>query len=150
MHKSQLLIIFLLALLSSCASIVSDSDYPVTFNTEPAGGAISITNENGTHVYEGSTPTTINLEAGNGYFNGETYTVIASLEGFDPVTATLDSTMDGWFIGNLIFGGLLGILIIDPATGAMWKLEDTFTVNMDPNANPPEEEMDASASVAIN
>ena len=38
----------------------------------------------------------------------------------------MKATLDGWYIGNIIFGGLLGILIIDPATGAMWRLDDSF------------------------
>ena len=29
--------------------------------------------------------------------------------------------MDGWFLGNLIFGGIIGI-IIDASNGAMYKL----------------------------
>ncbi len=72
-------LLLLLALLPSCASILSDSDDPVTFDTK----------------------------------------------------------LDGWYFGNLIFGGLLGILIIDPATGAMWRLDETFTVYLD--GEPPEE-----------
>ncbi len=30
--------------------------------------------------------------------------------------------MNGWYIANIIFGGLIGLLIIDPATGAMYTL----------------------------
>lgn len=31
--------------------------------------------------------------------------------------------LNGWYFGNLLIGGFLGMLIIDPATGAMWKLD---------------------------
>lgn len=34
--------------------------------------------------------------------------------------------VDGWYFGNLLLGGFLGMLIIDPATGAMWKIENGF------------------------
>lgn len=30
--------------------------------------------------------------------------------------------MDGWYWGNILFGGLIGMLAVDPATGAMYKL----------------------------
>ena len=40
------------------------------------------------------------------------------------------STMDGWFIGNLLFGGIIGVLIVDPITGAMWKLPKQLTVTL--------------------
>jgi len=33
--------------------------------------------------------------------------------------------LDGWYIaGNLLFGGLIGYFIVDPATGAMWTLKN--------------------------
>ena len=70
----------------------------------------------------GATPTTLTLKAGAGFFNGETYTVSAQ-DG--SASATLESGVDGWYVlGNLVFGGLLGYLIIDPATGAMFTLPE--------------------------
>ena len=35
---------------------------------------------------------------------------------------TIEKQLDGWYIGNILFGGLIGLLIVGPATGAMWKL----------------------------
>jgi len=36
----------------------------------------------------------------------------------------LEGTPGGWYIGgNLLFGGGMGWLIVDPSTGAMWTLE---------------------------
>ena len=43
------------------------------------------------------------------------------LEGFYPYEVKLKREMDGWFLGNIIFGGLIGI-IIDASNGAMYKL----------------------------
>jgi hypothetical protein len=31
--------------------------------------------------------------------------------------------MSGWYIGNILFGGLIGMLVVDPQTGAMYRLE---------------------------
>jgi hypothetical protein len=36
-------------------------------------------------------------------------------------------------LGNIVFGGLIGLLIVDPATGAMWKLEETQVINLAKN-----------------
>ena len=33
-----------------------------------------------------------------------------------------------------MFGGLIGLLIVDPATGAMWKLNDTVIANFNQNS----------------
>jgi hypothetical protein len=43
--------------------------------------------------------------------------------------------MDGWYIGNILFGGVIGFLIVDPATGAMWKLGDPVYGNLAPDPN---------------
>jgi hypothetical protein len=45
---------------------------------------------------------------------------------YDTRTVPIDFKLDGWYIGNIIFGGLIGFLIVDPATGAMWKLDTEF------------------------
>jgi hypothetical protein len=29
--------------------------------------------------------------------------------------------MSGWYCGKLLFGGLIGMLAVDPATGAIWN-----------------------------
>jgi len=31
--------------------------------------------------------------------------------------------VNGWYFGNVIFGGLIGLLAVDPATGAMYTLK---------------------------
>ena len=44
-------------------------------------------------------------------------------------TVTVDTKANGWYIGgNILLGGLIGWLIVDPATGAMWTL-DTKEIN---------------------
>ena len=59
----------------------------------------------------------------------ENYTVTFKKEGYDAHSATIKRGLDGWYIlGNLVFGGVIGYLIVDPATGAMWKLEEKVSV----------------------
>jgi hypothetical protein len=114
-----------IAFLSGCASIVSKSDYPVSISSQPDGAEISIKNRAGESVFSGKTPTTINLKAGAGFFKGENYTVTFKREGYIPHTAQIERGVDGWYIaGNFVFGGLIGWLIVDPATGAMWTLKN--------------------------
>jgi hypothetical protein len=38
--------------------------------------------------------------------------------------------LNGWYLGNLLFGGLVGLLVVDPATGAMFRLPEDATVNL--------------------
>lgn len=32
--------------------------------------------------------------------------------------------MNGWYFGNLLLGGAIGMLIVDPITGAMYRFRD--------------------------
>ncbi len=53
-------------------------------------------------------------------------------EGYVKQVVSIESRVDGWYIvGNLFFGGLLGYLIIDPATGTMWTLNHNKNVHTD-------------------
>ena len=126
------------ALLSvGCASILSKSDYPVTFNSNPPGANISIVNKKGKEIYKGKTPYTVTLPASSGFASGARYDVTANKEGHFEAKGTLSSGLDGWYIGNILFGGLLGILIVDPATGAMFNLVDEFTINLQKTTETP-------------
>jgi hypothetical protein len=124
------LILALMVFCSGCASIVSKSMYPVTINSHPDGAQITIQDERGKFVYKGSTPTTISLASGEGYFHSKSYDVTFSKAGYGKRTVTLKSELDGWYIGNILFGGLIGMLIVDPLTGAMWKLPPDITVTL--------------------
>lgn len=107
-----------------CASIVSKSEWPVRIGSTPEQADITITDiGEGKKVFIGKTPTTVTLSSKGGYFKGKTYRVAVSKEGYMPQTAEIRSTMNGWYIGNLLFGGLIGFLIVDPLTGAMWTLD---------------------------
>lgn len=113
-------------LFSSCASIVSKSSYPITINSNPTEAKISITDKKGIEIYTGNTPASLKLKAGSGFFGKARYQVKFEKVGFDSKTVPVEFKLDGWYFGNLLLGGLIGMLIIDPATGAMYKLETEF------------------------
>lgn len=111
-------------LLPSCASIVSKTSYPVSINSHPLGANLSIVNKKGIEVYRGNTPATVILKPASKYMSGEQYLVTFSAPGYDSQTVTISSSLNGWYWGNILFGGLIGWLIVDPLTGAMYKLND--------------------------
>lgn len=107
-----------------CATIASSSTYPVRIRTEPKNAGISITNKKGVEIYKGNSPATVSLKAGAGFFTRAEYQVKITAPGYDERIVPITFKLDGWYWGNLLIGGLLGMLIIDPATGAMWKIAD--------------------------
>ena len=59
------------------------------------------------------------------------YVVKIEKDEFSPFETEVKGGLNGWYFGNVVFGGLLGIVIVDPLTGAMWTLRpDDLTVEM--------------------
>ena len=124
----NILISILVIFLSGCASIVSKSKYPLSINSNPTGAKIVVTNKYGLEIYTGKTPALVLLNAGDGFFTKATYFVSLGKDGYDTKTFPIEFKLDGWYIGNILFGtlGLVGVLVIDPVTGAMWKPKSQF------------------------
>lgn len=118
--------------LSGCATIVSDKKYPATFNSSPSGATVTITNENDRKVQRDTTPFTTTLSASDGYFDSMDYTVRFEIPCYEPVEIQLDTSLDPWYWGNLGFGGLIGFLIVDPASGSMWEIDPSYSVALTP------------------
>lgn len=139
----KILAVIAALVLTSCATIVSDQKSRVNiFSERPTDFAVY--DEEGVMVYAGTTPSTVRLPNGNGYFNGADYTVSYAKETeqsantvspkyqvrFDDYgytkTTPLDSELNAWYFGNFIIpGGMFGLFLIDPLTGAMWKLPES-------------------------
>ncbi|MDR0981779.1 MAG: hypothetical protein LBM07_00865 [Culturomica sp.] len=113
-------------LFSSCASIVSKSSYPIMISSIPSEAKISITDKKGIEIYAGQTPATLKLKSGSGFFGKARYQVKFEKSGYNTKIVPVEFKLDGWYFGNILIGGLIGMLIVDPATGAMWKIETEF------------------------
>ena len=121
---------------SGCASIVSKSQWPVTINSNPSGATVTIKDGRGTELQKGVTPMTVTLSSKSGYFSSATYHFDFEKEGYYPANSSTSASLSGWYWGNILFGGLIGMLIVDPATGAMWKLDENPVYgNLSPNPN---------------
>jgi hypothetical protein len=110
----------LVLFLSGCATIIHVPDQKIYFSSEPSGSKISI---NGKEC--GITPRTIwlnrfvNIRDGKKY--KKIYKVKFEFEGYEPFEKKIISTIDDWFWGNLLFGGIVG-MTIDAITGSMYRL----------------------------
>jgi hypothetical protein len=113
--------------LTGCASIFNGSSQAVTIRSVPEGAAVAVFNRAGDKVHTGTSPLTLTLARGAGYFKPEVYKISFLKEGFAAKELTVTGTMSGWYIGNLLFGGLLGMLAVDPVTGAMYMFPDSIT-----------------------
>ena len=124
--KLKFLAVSFIIIMTGCASIVSKSSWPITINSSPSEAKISITDKKGIEIYTGSTPATLKLKSGAGFFSKARYQVTFQKTGYDKKVVPVEFKLNGWYFGNILIGGPLGLLIIDPVTGAMFKLDTEF------------------------
>jgi hypothetical protein len=117
-----------------CASIVHGGNRSLSINSQPAGAKATITKASGEAVVVQTTPCTVSLDPKGGYFRGQSYTLKLELDGYQSTEVQLRPALSGWYFGNIIFGGLIGMIAVDPVTGSMWniepaKIEQTLTAS---------------------
>ncbi len=106
-----------------CATIIEGATDDVRITSDPTDARVTIEDSSGRQVYSGRTPSSVTLDKGDGYFSGASYTVTIDAEGYSAETVRIGTSVSGWYVGgNLLIGGLIGWLVIDPITGAMWRL----------------------------
>lgn len=121
--KLKCLLVCLPLLFSSCASIFGGRNYSVRIDSYPNGANFEIINKRTGYVVEsGVTPKTVRLPAGSPYFRKNNYIIKYSMPGYDENNELIESRLDGWYWANFAIGGLIGMVIIDPLTGAMYMI----------------------------
>jgi hypothetical protein len=101
---------------------VSHSSWPVTLSSAPQGASVSVLDRGGKEVFTGVTPASVQLKSGAGFFQRAKYTINFTKPGYAAKAIPLEADVNGWYFGNLLFGGAIGMLVIDPATGAMYRI----------------------------
>ena len=131
--------------LSACATVFNGETQPARLTSEPDGATVSVTNRKGEVVQSATTPTTLTLERGAGYFRPQAYKISFSKPGYAPREVQLNSSISRWYAGNVIFGGLVGVLVVDPISGAMYTFPKSVTETMAPQAAAGENAATAGA-----
>jgi hypothetical protein len=96
--------------LSGCATIVQTPHQSVEIRSVPKQADVTI---NGRPF--GHSPVTARLA------RGKEHLVRIEYPGYEPYEMTLTRTFSGWVWGNVVFGGLPG-LVVDALTGSMFRL----------------------------
>ena len=138
--KKTLAISAICLTVSGCASIVSGPTQGVRLQAND-GSTYAVSDRNGGTISSGKTPASIDLPRGWGYFKTAHYKVKFNKPGYAPKIVDIVPNFNGWYLGNLLLpGGIVGMLIVDPSTGAMYKLNPTdIDVALDPNGDPLDE-----------
>lgn len=111
--------------LSGCATIMSGGPDRVSVASNPSGAMVYVD-----RAMVGMTPTVISLDRAK-----EKAEIRLELPGFEPVVITREKSLNGWIFGNILIGGLIGI-IVDSATNNATKFDDE-PIAVGLGANPP-------------
>src|SRR5215470_13863274 len=120
--------------LAGCATIVSGTDSTTSLNTTPQAAQCDLRGDKFNAVV--TTPASVTLPA-----SAAPITVTCKASGYRPSTARLETSQDGWIMGNLLFGGVIGA-IVDSTTGAGRKYPPQLTLFLEPEAFPSASERD--------
>ena len=105
---------------AGCCTIVSGTTQKVKISSVPDCANVKIERLTGVQsvpYWEGKTPTTAKLR------RKDSYLATISLEGYERAEIPIEyGSMNGWIWGNIVFGGLIG-LVVDGISGAAANLK---------------------------
>ena len=97
-----------------CASIVHGTSQKIPVTSQPPGADVVVKCIDGEFKAPSQTPTQIVLRR-----NRQDCEVRVEKPSFEPHLVQLSRNMSGWYLGNILIGGIIG-LIVDAANGAMY------------------------------
>jgi len=96
---------------TGCATVASGKHQDVMIRSNPTGANVLIDG-----MMSGTTPMLANL------VRKKRHTIKVSKPGYETVTRATTRGFNWWYLGNLILGGIIG-LIVDPITGAIYEVK---------------------------
>lgn len=102
-------------LLLGCATIIHGTKQDVSISSDPPRANLKVVGAGGLEMFNGVTPAVVTLS------RKSEYDVFISMDGYKEQRVHISKEFDAWYLGNLLCGGIIG-LIIDAANGAMNKL----------------------------
>src|SRR5439155_15288801 len=73
-------------------------------------------------LVQATTPVVASLARHAGYMRPARYQIVVEHPGYQPYVIFLHAELEPHYFGNVVAGGPLGLLVIDPFTGAMYAL----------------------------
>ena len=136
--RATLLILIVTAILTSgCATIVKGSSQGVTVKTDPPGANCDLTRKGKSIGVVNPTPGTVQLGKGASALD-----VSCKKPGYLDASAKLSSSFQGWTLGNVILGGIVGI-VVDAGSGAMHQYQPEISMKLLPASFDSNESRDA-------
>jgi len=122
------LLLSVIGTVTGCATITTGTDQSVTVMTEKdvAGASCELSDSRGGKWFVNNTPGTVSVHKGDGPM-----TVICRKQGYLDTILSVEETVAGATLGNVILGGGVGI-IVDAMSGSAQRYPDQIVVWMEP------------------
>jgi hypothetical protein len=109
------LAVMLAVLVSGCASIVHQTTQQIPVKSDPPGASVTVACGDVFNDPKLVTPTVVTVHR-----KSYACSIGLSKEGYEPSQIALARTLSGWYVANILFGGIIGF-IVDAANGAMYN-----------------------------
>ena len=116
--KKIFLSLAVVAGLCSCGSIMNGTKQDVVIASNVSGATVEINGSN-----RGVTPLTVSLS------RADDYTIVLRADGYQDREIRYKSGVSAWLIGNIAFGGLIGIGV-DCITGGAYTFDQDEVSNL--------------------
>ncbi|MFD2532062.1 PEGA domain-containing protein [Gracilimonas halophila] len=108
--KLTILTVLMLVFTQACGTIMQGTTQEVGISSNPSKASVTINGQD-----KGTTPMVLDLK------RKDSHMIRIELDGYETYETTLTRKVSGWVWGNIVFGGLIG-LVVDAAAGGMYKL----------------------------
>ena len=115
--------------LSGCATVIKGTTQSIVITTPPVSGAYCILSS-AEGNWPVTTPNVVTVDKSK-----EDILVKCAKAGYQEASASIPSDFQGWTLGNLVLGGIIGVGV-DAATGAMNEYPRAFAIPMIALAGP--------------
>jgi len=116
-------ILFFAFFINGCASIFDGDTSILSIMTDPKDATVTIKGSQSGEIITKHTPCSISLNKGSDYM------VSIELAGYRSENVMIRREISGWFWGNILLGGIIG-MVIDYGTNNMWDHTPTV-LNVD-------------------
>jgi hypothetical protein len=141
----MLLAFGLLASLPACATVVAGTTQDLAIDTEPSGASCDLKRGAALMATVPSTPAKVNVSRARSV---DAIHLTCRKEGVGAAAATLASRFNGATVGNVIAGGLIGVLV-DAASGANYDYPSRTLLVLVPPSFDSEAARDAYFTTAV-
>ena len=106
---------------------MSPSEYSISLSANVKDTKVVIYNRDD-EVDVVTAPTEVKLSPKAGFYVPAKYRFVFEKDGFSNDEVLVEANFNWWFVANFLTWGFVVGVFLDPATGAMWKINETSVI----------------------